>query len=207
MKLNKECSKCGLIKNIDDFYKNVNQCKKCVCKRRKKYRLKNIEAIKEYNKEYKKKYNKEYNKRYYEKNRLKLIKASSIYQSNNKDKRNMNEKNRRDKDYLYKMKIYIQGRTYKAFKNKGYSKNTKTQEMLGVDWIICKKHIERQFVKGMNWDNYGEWHIDHIIPLASAKTLEELNKLCHYRNLQPLWAKDNISKKDKIEGQQVFIKL
>ena len=46
----------------------------------------------------------------------------------------------------------------------------------------------------MNWSNYGEWHIDHIIPLSSANTKEELSLLCHHKNLQPLWAYDNLSK-------------
>lgn len=50
----------------------------------------------------------------------------------------------------------------------------------------------------MNWDNYGKWHIDHIIPLASAKTEEEMCNLFHYKNLQPLWASDNFRKSDKI---------
>lgn len=52
----------------------------------------------------------------------------------------------------------------------------------------------------MNWDNRGlyGWHIDHIIPLSSAKTEEEVYKLCHYTNLQPLWAKENLSKGNKI---------
>ena len=94
-----------------------------------------------------------------------------------------------------------------AFKSKGYSKNTKTQKMLGVDWEVCRAHIERQFTKGMNWDNYGEWHIDHIIPLASAKNEKQLIKLCHYRNLQPLWAEDNMSKSNNIQGQQSFLRL
>ena len=59
----------------------------------------------------------------------------------------------------------------------------------------------------MNWNNQGEWHIDHIIPLASASTEEELLKLCHYRNLQPLWAKDNLEKQAKIPNVQIQFKI
>jgi hypothetical protein len=54
------------------------------------------------------------------------------------------------------------------------------------------------FTEKMNWDNYGKWHVDHIIPLSSANTEEEIYKLCHYTNLQPLWAEDNIKKSNKI---------
>lgn len=70
--------------------------------------------------------------------------------------------------------------------------------MLGCDFKTAHKHIEKQFTEGMSWDNRSEWHIDHIIPLASAKTEEELAKLCHYTNLQPLWAEDNLRKGDKL---------
>jgi hypothetical protein len=59
----------------------------------------------------------------------------------------------------------------------------------------------------MSWDNHGEWHIDHIIPLASANTPEIIKQLCHYSNLQPLWASDNIIKKDKINGQQTKMRI
>jgi hypothetical protein len=52
----------------------------------------------------------------------------------------------------------------------------------------------------MSWDNHGEWHIDHIIPLSSAKNESDLYKLFHYTNLQPLWAFDNLSKGNKIIG-------
>jgi hypothetical protein len=46
----------------------------------------------------------------------------------------------------------------------------------------------------MTWSNMGEWHIDHIKPLATAKTEKDVYELNHYTNLQPLWAKDNLSK-------------
>ena len=70
--------------------------------------------------------------------------------------------------------------------------------MLGADYETAFNHIESRFKDGMTWDNQGEWHIDHIVPLASATTEEELIKLCHYTNLQPLWAEDNLKKGDKI---------
>jgi hypothetical protein len=64
--------------------------------------------------------------------------------------------------------------------------------------FIFPSSFQTKFIDGMNWDNRGEWHIDHIIPLSSAKSEEELRKLCHYTNLQPLWEKDNLKKSNKI---------
>ena len=64
---------------------------------------------------------------------------------------------------------------------------------------FVKKWIESQFVDGMSWDNHGEWHIDHIRPCASFDLTDpEQQKECfNYKNLQPLWAKDNLSKGDR----------
>lgn len=67
---------------------------------------------------------------------------------------------------------------------------------------------EKQFTKGMTWEKIGsEIHIDHKIPLASAKTEEDLIHLCHYRNLQPLWKLDNIRKQDKIIPTQIHLAI
>tara|TARA_R110001599_G_C12150228_1_gene651387 strand:+ start:426 stop:1172 length:747 start_codon:yes stop_codon:yes gene_type:complete len=143
---------------------------------------------------------------YYQNNKAEIDLKKKIYQKNNREIINKNarryEAMRRKTDPMFKLKKILRDRSYKSFKAKGYKKNSKTQEMLGVDWGVCKAHIERQFKKGMTWDNQGDWHIDHIIPLASANTIEELKKLCHYSNLQPLWSVDNIMKSDKINGQQ-----
>ena len=72
--------------------------------------------------------------------------------------------------------------------------------MIGCSPQFLKEHLEKQFKDGMNWENYGlyGWHIDHIIPLSSAQNEDDIYKLCHYTNLQPLWAKDNLSKGNRI---------
>lgn len=76
---------------------------------------------------------------------------------------------------------------------------------LGCSVEFFKKYLESLFLEGMSWDNYGEWHIDHKIPLSSFNLLDhkELSKACYYTNLQPLWAIDNLMKADKIEGSNL----
>jgi hypothetical protein len=85
-------------------------------------------------------------------------------------------------------------------KSKNINKSNKTFNLIGLKPIELKKYIEKQFTEEMSWDNYGlyGWHIDHIIPLSSAKVENEIYKLCHYTNLQPLWAEDNLKKGNKI---------
>lgn len=75
-----------------------------------------------------------------------------------------------------------------------------TKELLGCELECLVKHLENQFRDGMSWSNKGEWHIDHIRPLASfdLSLKEEQLKAFNYKNLQPLWAADNLRKKDKI---------
>lgn len=84
------------------------------------------------------------------------------------------------------------------------SKAVRRQQLTcsAVDDLSCsleelKKHLESKFKHGMTWDNYGDWHIDHIKPLVLATNEIELKTLCHYTNLQPLWAKENLSKGDR----------
>jgi hypothetical protein len=70
--------------------------------------------------------------------------------------------------------------------------------MLGCSFEVFKAHLQKQFTKGMGWHNMSKWHIDHIVPLASAKTESELIALAHFSNLRPMWAADNMSKHAKI---------
>lgn len=75
----------------------------------------------------------------------------------------------------------------------------KTFDIVGCSPEFLKEYLEKQFTEGMSWELMGHHiHIDHITPLSSASTEEELYKLCHYTNLQPLWAQENLSKGNKI---------
>lgn len=85
-----------------------------------------------------------------------------------------------------------------AFKRIGKNKPANTLELLGCSWEEAKAHIESLWQEGMTWENHGRygWHIDHIRPVNSFED-HELDQMNHISNLQPLWAKDNLSKSDK----------
>jgi hypothetical protein len=102
-------------------------------------------------------------------------------------------------DELFSTKVRIRNLVRNTFRKSGYTKPSEgTEKILGCSFNELKFHLESKFVDGMNWENRGKWHIDHIIPLSSANTKEELIGLSHYSNLQPLWAEDNMKKGDKI---------
>lgn len=86
----------------------------------------------------------------------------------------------------------------KSIKRKGYTKRARAFVILGEEWNVVKAYLESKFKEGMTWENHGEWHIDHIIPISSGRTEDEVIKLCHYSNLQPLWAEENLLKGDKV---------
>lgn len=99
---------------------------------------------------------------------------------------------------MFNLKSRVRSRVSNIFRRRGWKKTDHCCDLVGCDWETLKKHMEQQFLEGMSWSNRGQWHIDHRMPLSSAKTLDELKKLCHYTNLQPLWAVDNLAKRDKI---------
>lgn len=94
---------------------------------------------------------------------------------------------------LLKIKHNIRNRLWSAFKNKNWKKQG-SEKLLGTTYENVKSYIESLFTENISWENYGLWHIDHIVPLSSATSKEEMEFLCNYKNLQPLWASDNISK-------------
>lgn len=176
-----------------------------ILKRQKIYAIKNSEKIKFRQKEYRQK-NKEklslLNKEYKNKNYEHIKKVNDLYYLNNKERienyRNEYRKNKRKLDPVFNLQMRIRTRLYIALKRNGFSKKSKMIDIIGCSFEFLKVHLENKFSRGMTWHNMGYWHIDHIIPYASAKTEEDIIKLSHYTNLQPMWANENLKKGSNI---------
>ena len=141
-------------------------------------------------------------KSYYEKNKKSILTYKKKWSKKNyqkiKEQKKEYYKNRNDNDFIFNLRNRMRSRLYNFLLKNNIVKTNKTFDIVGCSPEFLKEHLENQFIGDMGWDNRGEWHIDHIIPLSSAKTEEELYKLCHYTNLQPLWAEDNLKKSNKI---------
>lgn len=183
-------------------YHQINSQK--INQQKTQYIKKNIDKLKEYRKQYGRenfKKRKEYlqfnadkikqkNKEWYKLNIDRVREYSRKYHK-------IYHKERRRTDILYKFTHNVRSMIKMAFKRnktKNFKKQSKTESLLGCTVSELRDHLEKQFQPGMSFENHGQWHIDHVIPLASATTQEEIEKLCHYTNLQPLWAIDNIKK-------------
>lgn len=129
-------------------------------------------------------------------NRLKKLEYMRDY---NKTVANPRTQRRYETDNVFAVATRCRARLAKALQRAGYAKNGKTQDLIGCSYKDLIAHIEAQFVDGMGWHNRNEWHLDHIIPVASAKTEDELLDLFHFSNLQPLWADDNRRKGARLE--------
>lgn len=144
---------------------------------------------------------KEERKIWLENNREKVAKQKSNYEKNHREERNNRRRERRKNDNIYHFREGIRNTIRRSFQRRGYVKNSKAEEIVGITMDEFKNYIQNKFQEGMTFDNYGEWHLDHIIPLSSAKNEEEVIKLCHYTNFQPLWAKDNLKKSNKMASE------
>jgi len=138
---------------------------------------------------------------WYKDNKKHALATSRFYESLNKEvikerKRNYTV-NRRKTDLNFKLACNLRARLSRALK--GNFKKSSLSEYLGCRIDFLKQHLESKFLPNMTWTNYGQWHIDHIKPLSAFNLSDpdQLKKACHYTNLQPLWAKDNLSKGNK----------
>ncbi len=163
--------------------------------------------------------NKDKRAAYYAENKDKEAVRMAAYYAENKDKIAAYYAENKDKiaayyaayikkriksDAIFAMKKRIRSLISASLRNKGYTKTSRTHEILGCDYEAFAAHLESQFKDGMSWEKMGaEIHIDHIIPLASAQTEEEILRLNHFSNLQPLWAIENLKKRDALPTQGV----
>ncbi len=106
--------------------------------------------------------------------------------------------NRRKTDEFFRFKQDVSLLICNSLRRKGYPKEGRAAAILGCDYEFFLAHLERQFLPGMGWQNRSEWQIDHITPMASASSREEALALNHFTNLRPIWAADNLEKRDKI---------
>ena len=222
----KVCSICKNDKGVCEFGKSKSSkdgllycCKKCNNERGKKYIKENPKKVLEQQKKWRDKNpewvynrhkkwreenpekNKELKKNWYKNNPHKR----KEYRENYKPRKHEQRKERRESDPIFALINNVRSRLYKYLTKLDITKKNKTFDIVGCNPLQLKEHLEKQFVDGMTWKNKRDWHIDHIIPLSSAKTEDELYKLCHYTNLQPLWAIDNIKKGNKILANNLNI--
>lgn len=203
----KKCIKCNKRRLVKFFNKRItskdgfrNSCKTCETAQCKKYYLANqskIASWKNKNKIKIQQYQKDYYPKYREQNKEKIKEYKRQYQIKNKIKITKQINDRYKNDINYRIKHNLRTRFNLAIKNN--SKKSSIINLLGCSIPKFKEYIEKQFIDDMTWNNYGQWHIDHIKPCCGFDLSDKKQQqICfHYTNLQPLWAKDNLSKGGK----------
>ena len=205
--VSKICKKCNIEKSINSFQKWKNyhksQCKECINLSRqeyhKKYRLENSDQIKSRQIEYK------------TNNIEKRKETQKKWSDKNPNYMKEYQENRLKNDTLFKLSRSIRTRISKSISRQKFRKTSKTSEILGCSFEEFKIYIESRFESWMNWNNRGlynselnyGWDLDHIIPISEAKNEEDIIKLNHYTNFQPLCSKTNRDlKKNKLTYEQ-----
>lgn len=179
----KMCSICGEVKPLSDYHNDKSSptgkgyyCKICAIKKTCAYSKNNREILR----------SKEAVRR--EKNRVSVRAAASRCWAKNKH------------NPYFRMKAWMRSSLNRVLRDKG---SKRTCDILGYSHDELVQHIQAQFLRGMTWDNYGKWHIDHIVPLSSFSITDKNDKniriACALTNLRPLWAKDNLRKSAKRE--------
>lgn len=179
----------------DKIYYNNNQEK--ILNSKKEYYNKNKTELLQKNRIYLKN-NPDKVKKYAKKTYLKNFEKKQKYQKNNREHINKKRKELYHNNPKFKIASLLRNRVVEVLKEKNFKKNNKFIKYIDCTVEFLVNYLESKFKPGMSWDNHGDWHIDHKIPLASAKTEQDVYKLSHYTNLQPLWSKENLTKSNKI---------
>jgi len=128
----------------------------------------------------------------------KLREYAVSYRLRNKDNIRNYERNRYRNSPQYRISVTLRARIRDAVKRE--HKSAKTEDLLGITFCKFKQYLESKFKDGMTWENYGQWEIDHTMPLASFDLTKESQQreAFHFTNTQPLWLKENRLKSAKI---------
>lgn len=204
---NTSCYSNGSPQLIENFHRTAHhsdglssRCKHCINAYHKGRRCEK----KEYDKQYRRKNEikiKKDKKAQYDVSAERIRERSRSWQQNNKDRIRIRERKKCNENIQYRLGRNLRIRLNKAIKNN--QKSGSAVGDLGCSIEFLKQYLESLFQPGMTWENYGirGWHIDHIRPLSSfdLSNKEELLLACNYINLQPLWANDNIRKRNHIK--------
>lgn len=190
------------MKDRKEYYKQWREKNKELIKQKEKERNSSKERI-------------DWKKEYQEKNKEKFAEYSRNFRKNNPDKireydkkrdkeqrkitRRNSYKKRKQNDPIFRMSENIRRQILLSLQRGGYSKNSKTYQILGCSYDEFKLHLENKFEPWMNWENYGKyngelnygWDIDHVMPVSLGNTEDEIINLNHYSNLKPLCSKVN----------------
>ena len=196
--MKKICSKCRKEKELFEFHKEIKgkfgvkaKCAACTTESSKIWKTQNREREQDNRRRWNQN-NKERHSTATYKWRKENAKKHATYVAEY-------QANRKKIDPKFKLLSNVRSLLYNHLMRKNLKKHNSTFTMIGCSPQELKEYLEKQFKPEMNWENYGRngWHIDHIIPLSLAETEQEMLILCHYTNLQPLWAIDNIKKSNK----------
>lgn len=203
-------------RQTDQSYREKNKDK--IKAQLKEYRIKNADKLKAYNAEHREERS-EYNKKYRIEHLEEINKRTKAYREANKDlvreQRRISNQKHKDRIYayrkeynkmkmetdeMYRFKTKIRNFINKSFKRQNFTKNNGTFDLVGCNPQELKDYLYKTFYDnyGYEYDGKEDVHIDHIIPLATAETEDDVKRLCHYTNLQLLKPKDNMQKSDKI---------
>lgn len=144
------------------------------------------------------------NKKLTEEEKIEYKIRTRAYQKNwrleNKDRLNAELKERRKNDPSFKIKCNLRKRLSSLLRKSCATKTKQTMKLLECDMDYFKYYISSKFTEGMSFDNYGQWHLDHIIPCDSFDLTDpkQQEKCFNYTNFQPLWAVDNRRKSNKL---------
>jgi hypothetical protein len=142
------------------------------------------------NKEYQREYRQQYNSEHKTENAT----YRKAWCEKNRDRIGEYESKRLKTIPTVRLAKKLRNRLNEIVRLNDFNKSQSLDQYLGCTLAELKTYIENQFVQGMTWENYGEWHIDHCLALSNARNEEQMYKLSHFRNLAPKWKPDNIKK-------------